>query len=116
MTKITFKRKMGWMVFALLVFCLGQIMAAACGDVNSSGKVDIVDALMTAQYYVGLNPPNFDPAVADVDGTGVVDIVDALRIAQYYVDPTNLLSGCPTSEPTPTPEGNGPPELIGWLL
>lgn len=55
------------------------------GDVNSSGSVDIVDALLIAQYYVGLNPANFDPAYADVNCDGSIDIVDALLVAQYYV-------------------------------
>jgi hypothetical protein len=55
------------------------------GDVNGSGAVDIVDALLVAQYYVGLNPSNFNTAVADVNCSGSIDIVDALRVAQYYV-------------------------------
>jgi hypothetical protein len=55
------------------------------GDVNSSGTIDIVDALLVAQYYVGLNPTNFNTANADVTGDGNIDIVDALRIAQCYV-------------------------------
>jgi endoglucanase len=55
------------------------------GDVNSDGGIDIVDALLTAQYYVGLDPATFDPAYADVNCDGGIDIVDALLIAQYYV-------------------------------
>jgi endoglucanase len=55
------------------------------GDVNSTGTVDIVDALLCAQYYVGLTPANFNSACADVNCSGTIDIIDALRIAQYYV-------------------------------
>jgi hypothetical protein len=55
------------------------------GDVNNSGAVDIVDALLIAQYYVGLNPANFNSALADVNCSGGIDIVDALLIAQRYV-------------------------------
>jgi hypothetical protein len=55
------------------------------GDVNGSGSVDIVDALLIAQYYVGINPSNFNPAMADVNKSGAIDIVDALLIAQCYV-------------------------------
>lgn len=47
--------------------------------------VDIVDALLVAQFYVGLNPSNFDQGNADVNCDGSIDIVDALVIAQYYV-------------------------------
>jgi hypothetical protein len=59
--------------------------AGITGDVNGSGSIDIVDALLVAQYYVGLNPAGFIAANADVTKDGSVDIVDALRIAQYYV-------------------------------
>ncbi len=55
------------------------------GDVNSSGTVDIVDALLVAQYYVGLAPASFIAAAADVNRDGSIDIIDGLRIAQYYV-------------------------------
>ena len=53
----------------LLLFGISLIVAAECGDVNSDGAVDIVDALLIAHYYVGLNPANFDSTVADVNDT-----------------------------------------------
>ncbi|MBN2536213.1 MAG: dockerin type I repeat-containing protein [Spirochaetales bacterium] len=55
------------------------------GDVNLSGGIDIVDALLVAMYYVGLKPTGFYRITADVNGNQVVDIIDALVIAQYYV-------------------------------
>jgi mannan endo-1,4-beta-mannosidase len=55
------------------------------GDVNGSGSIDIVDALLIAQYYVGLNPQGFNTDAADVNSSGTIDIVDALLVAQYYV-------------------------------
>lgn len=55
------------------------------GDVNNDAAVDIVDALLVAQYYVGLPLDLFNPDMADVDGEAGVDILDALFIAQYYV-------------------------------
>jgi hypothetical protein len=56
------------------------------GDVNMDNKIDIVDALLIAQYYVGLDPDNFkDPVAADVNNDGKINIVDALLVAQYYV-------------------------------
>ena len=57
----------------------------AIGDVNHSGRVDIVDALLIAQHYVHLNPADVDLSVADVNLDGAINIVDALLIAQYYV-------------------------------
>lgn len=47
--------------------------------------MDIVDALLVAQFYVGLDPANFNAANADANCDGTIDIVDALLIAQYYV-------------------------------
>ncbi|MBN2536571.1 MAG: cellulase family glycosylhydrolase [Spirochaetales bacterium] len=55
------------------------------GDVNNSGSIDIVDALLIAQYYVGLDPQDFNQALADVNCDGNIDIIDALVVAQYYV-------------------------------
>jgi hypothetical protein len=65
--------------------------------------VDIVDALVIAQYYVGLTPTIFVAAVADVNGSGAIDIVDALVVAQYYVGIITSLS-CGGQSPVPTPE------------
>ena len=78
----------------LFLLCLQMLFAVPCGDVNSSGSIDIVDALLTAQYYVGLNPQDFDQEVADVNEDGTIDIVDALRIAQYYVGLIPTLPEC----------------------
>ncbi len=55
------------------------------GDANGNGVIDIVDALLVAQYYVGLNPTGFVAANADANCSGGIDIVDALVIARYYV-------------------------------
>ncbi|MBN2440689.1 MAG: hypothetical protein JXJ04_05070, partial [Spirochaetales bacterium] len=60
------------------------------GDVDGDGTIDIIDALVVAQYSVNLDPSPFIPGNADVDCNGNIDIVDALLIAQYYVD---LISG-----------------------
>lgn len=56
----------------------------ATGDVNGDGDVNILDALLIVQYYVGL-PVQIDEDEADVNCDGYIDIVDALLIAQYYV-------------------------------
>jgi len=55
------------------------------GDTDGDGTVDIVDALIIAQYYVGLNPSGFIAANADTNCDGTIDIVDALLVAQFYV-------------------------------
>lgn len=55
------------------------------GDVDDNGSVDIIDALLAAQYYVGLDPDGFNQDCADVNCDGDTGIIDALMIAQYYV-------------------------------
>ncbi len=114
MEKINLKTKIKRVIFILLVLSTVQVIWAVCGDVNTSGTVDIVDALKIAQAYVGLNPTGYDSSVADVNGSGAVDIVDALLVAQYYVGlissfpgcsgtsaPTAVTSTVPTAAPTP---------------
>jgi len=66
------------------------------GDVNHDNNVDIVDALLVAQYVVGLPSPIYQEQ-ADVNLDGVINIVDALLIAQYYV------GVIPTLPPPPPP-------------
>ena len=64
------------------------------GDVNNNGSTDIIDALLTAQYYVGLDPIGFFPEEADVNASGTINIVDALLIAQYYVGLITVFPAC----------------------
>jgi hypothetical protein len=54
--------------------------------------VDIIDALLLAQAYVGLNPSGYNASDADVNCSGAADIIDALLVAQYYV---GLISNFP---------------------
>jgi hypothetical protein len=118
-TEVTMKNKNSMKILskiaiiAIFIFtgsfaCYAQTL----GDVNTSGSIDIVDALLIAQYYVGLNPTNFNTAAGDVNCSGAIDIVDALRVAQYYVGlVTSLSCGTPdvTAAPTPTPAGTTVP-------
>ena len=70
---------------SVTTFSSGGTPVGNLGDVNNDNSIDIIDALLIAQYYVGLDPAGFDVSVADVNCDGRVDIVDALLIAQYYV-------------------------------
>ncbi len=84
-----------------LLFISGWLFAGT-GDVNGNGSVDIVDALLIAQFYVGLGPSNFDQSVADVNADGSISVVDALVIAQVYVGlQTPFPTAAATAVPTP---------------
>lgn len=118
------KKKMFWGI-CLFIFLAASLFAQSLGDVNNTGQVDIVDALLIAQYYVGLNPGGFDSGVSDVDCSGNIDIVDALLVAQYYVGLISEFpcgSPVPTSVPTPQPTNSEeiiqPPPLssFDWVL
>jgi len=87
-------RKIECMVLLLLIFCISHLIAEPCGDVNSKDGINIVDALLIAQFYVGLNPADFDEAAADVNADGKINIVDALLVAQLYVGLITELPGC----------------------
>jgi len=113
-------KKIKWITLLLFLFWTSQIFAAPCGDVNSSDGINIVDALLIAQYYVGLEPENFDQNAADVNADGNINIVDALLIAQYYVGLITELPGCtetpgPTETPTATPDPNAPVGPEGYI-
>jgi len=58
--------------------------AQLCGDCNSTGSVDIVDALAGAQHSVGASTLTGQGlANCDVNSSSSVDIVDSLFIAQF---------------------------------
>jgi len=90
-------------VVLLLIFGISQIFAVTCGDVNTDGTVNIVDALLISQYYVSLGPYPFDESVADVNGDKMINIIDALLVAQYYVKLINILDGCEPPAPHSPP-------------
>lgn len=103
-------------VFFLITMLSSPLFSQIAGDANSDGQADVIDALLTAQYYVGLDPQGIDLSVMDVNGDYSIDIIDALLIAQYYVGlipslsmtpgpPTNVptYTPVPTLEPTPSP-------------
>jgi len=80
------KFRIGFIMMAficLAVNAAGQVPAV--GDVNADTNINIVDALLIAQYYVGFNPSPFYESAADVSYDNVINIVDALLVAQYYV-------------------------------
>jgi pectate lyase len=107
MKKVNAKLRRGGMIFLLLVFCLGQVFAADCGDVNSDGNINIVDALLIAQHYVDMNPQDFNEGAADVNGDSIISIVDALLVARYYVKLIDELTGCQIP-------GDNPDGLVGF--
>ncbi|MBN2444633.1 MAG: carbohydrate-binding domain-containing protein [Spirochaetales bacterium] len=92
-------------LFSLLVVSVFFPMAMwsqTLGDVDSSNSVNIIDALLISQYYVGLNPANFQPAYADVDASNSINIIDALLISQYYVGLITEFPGQSQATPGPT--------------
>jgi hypothetical protein len=93
----------------LFLFTVFGTYAAELGDVNNNSLIDIIDALLIAQFYVDLNPNGFDQTVANVNGDGAIDIVDSLLVAKYYVGlidwpPPGGITPDPNETPTPTPE------------
>ena len=55
------------------------------GDVDGDGVVDLADAVLVINHYVGKPVAKFDEKAADVDGDGVIDLADAVRIINFYV-------------------------------
>ena len=79
------KTKTLCIVFIMLLFCIVQAYSV-CGDTNTDASVDIVDALLVAQYYVGLNPAGFDSSEADVNGDGAVNVQDIQSIVNIILN------------------------------
>ncbi|MBN2735838.1 MAG: glycoside hydrolase family 11 protein [Spirochaetales bacterium] len=60
-------------------------MPSIVGDVNNDLKIDIIDSLLVAQFYVGIPVEVFIETNGDVNHDGEINIIDALLIAQCYV-------------------------------
>jgi hypothetical protein len=112
-------QKRGIKIFVLMaIFLFFAVMTGftqALGDVNNSGGIDIIDALMIAQYYVGLDPSGFIVSAADANCSGSIDIIDALLVAQYYVGLVSELSCGDTPTPTPGQDTPGPTSPPGEM-
>ncbi len=106
------------LISIMLGLSVMTVSAQMPGDVNTSGSVDIVDALLIAQYFVGLNPANFAVSAADTNCSGNVDIVDALLVVQYYIGLVPVLTGCGTVMPTANPTGapSATPTVVPTIL
>ena len=107
------------MFAAIMLMVATAGFSQSLGDVNTNGTIDIIDALLVAQYYVGLTT-NLDISLSDVNANGTTDIVDALLIAQFYVGlitefPGELQTPVPTSVQTlpPTPPPTAVPTQAG---
>jgi hypothetical protein len=98
----------------LSTFIHAQSDSHLLGDVNDDKTIDIIDGLLVARYYVGMETSlaGFDNADVNVDSR--IDIVDALLIAQFYVGTIQSFPGSSTPEPTtaPTPPPGDPPVPI----
>ena len=55
------------------------------GDVDGDGVIDLADAVLIINYYVGKPVSKFVEKAADVDGDGEVDVADAVRIVNLVV-------------------------------
>jgi hypothetical protein len=70
------------------------VAAVPCGDVNGDGIVDVGDALVVAQFDVGLRQCSqlTHPEACDVNGDGSCNIGDALHL-DHHRRHHHLLSG-----------------------
>ena len=56
------------------------------GDVTNDGTVDVSDAMLACQIYLGnATPTDAQKLAADVSGDGNVDVSDAMMICQFYL-------------------------------
>ena len=71
----------------MLLVCMLLILPTAMfgqtlGDANSDSTVDIIDALVTAQFYVGL-PVTIDEIAADVNCDADINVSDVVYLINY---------------------------------
>jgi len=62
------------------------------GDVDGDGVIDLADAVLVINHYVGKTVGTLNEKAADVDGDNTIDLADAVRIINFYVGKINSLS------------------------
>jgi DNA-binding beta-propeller fold protein YncE len=68
---------------ALILAASPAIATPTCGDVNDNSVVNVLDALMVAQFSAGTVVPTAEQiASGDVNSNGSLDLLDALRVLQ----------------------------------
>lgn len=82
----------------LLCIFLAKPVYAGCnfmyGDVNSSGEVDVADAILVLRHIVGLDTLEGDCYyAADVNDSRTVDVADAILILRWIVGLTDFFPG-----------------------
>jgi hypothetical protein len=78
--------------------------ANVCGDVNKSGAIDSVDALLILQVDAGIyEPEELGLLLWDAFPDGAVDSRDALIVLQYDAGLTDQPDCIPDPTPTPLP-------------
>ena len=80
----------------------GASTGAILGDVDNTGRVDFVDALLVAVYSIDATiamPNNGDISLGDVDVDGKVDHSDAWLISAYLTDPSHPILPTGIGEP-----------------
>ena len=66
------------------------------GNVNGDNTIDVSDALLVCQFYLGnVAPTDAQNAAADVSGDGAVDVSDAVMICQFYL---GKITECPAEK------------------
>jgi hypothetical protein len=65
---------------------IGLTPAHNIGDVEQTGELGIVDAVLIQRHLAELEPEPFDPTIADLERDSDVSIVDAVMLQQYLAD------------------------------
>ena len=86
------------LVVAAQAVLAATVAAAPCGDVNGDGVVNVGDALVVAQFDVGIRQCSqlTHPEACDVNGDGACNVGDALRMAQCDVGMISCAFTCRT--------------------
>lgn len=68
------------------LFREASLGTATKGDVNGDGKIDMVDATLIVNYYLGKPDTYLNALSADTNDDGTIDIVDAIATTKLYME------------------------------
>ena len=94
--------------FSLIISGIGsyEIPDPIVGDVNSDGKLNILDVTMLINYIIGNDPEGFNPDLADVNEDGAINVADVTALINL------ILYGNTEGNGKDLPESS--PALLTW--
>lgn len=79
------KLKLLTTALGIIILCLPCILAAAEGDVDGSGKIDLRDVITAIKVCAGMNPSDLKPGITEANKITLADAIFASQVVSGII-------------------------------